>query len=180
MEERVTHARCLLCLSAPKHGLQASWRADADSLACEGLCDYNGPALLAYNDAVFTEADLDSISHVGRSVKRSQIGKTGRFGIGFNSVYHLCDVPSFVTGSNLVIFDPHTDILGVSAQNPGLKADFVSSQLRLKRPDQCAPYEVFGCDMTHYFPGTLFRLPLRTEAMASRSRLSKQARAGPP
>ena len=36
-----------------------------------------GPALLVRNDAVFTEADFQSISRVGDSVKRGQAGKTG-------------------------------------------------------------------------------------------------------
>lgn len=30
----------------------------------------------------------------------------GRFGVGFNAVYHLTDLPSFVSGSSLVLFDP--------------------------------------------------------------------------
>lgn len=42
-----------------------------------------------------SQEDFTSISRVGDSVKKTQIGKTGRFGIGFNSVYHLTDVPSF-------------------------------------------------------------------------------------
>lgn len=70
-------------------------RPTQDSLAYERLAGFQGPALLAYNDAVFTQDDFTSISRVGDSVKRTQIGKTGRFGIGFNSVYHLTDVPSF-------------------------------------------------------------------------------------
>jgi len=36
-----------------------------------------GPALLVRNDAVFSEADFQSISRVGDSVKRGQAGKTG-------------------------------------------------------------------------------------------------------
>lgn len=44
---------------------------------------------------MFSQEDFASISRVGDSVKRTQIGKTGRFGIGFNSVYHITDVPSF-------------------------------------------------------------------------------------
>lgn len=33
-----------------------------------------------YNDGVFSEADMASISRVGDSGKRAQAGKTGRFG----------------------------------------------------------------------------------------------------
>lgn len=51
--------------------------------------------------------DFDSISRIGDSGKREEAGKTGRFGIGFNSCYHLTDLPCFVSGAHLVMFDPH-------------------------------------------------------------------------
>jgi hypothetical protein len=34
-----------------------------------------------------------------------------RFGLGFNAVYHLTDLPSFVSGQHLVLFDPHAKYL---------------------------------------------------------------------
>ena len=34
-------------------------------------------------------------------------GKTGRFGLGFNTVYHVTDVPMFASGDHVVMFDPH-------------------------------------------------------------------------
>lgn len=52
-----------------------------------------GPALYAYNDAVFTVEDWSGIQEIARSRKRDDPLKVGRFGIGFNSVYH-------VTGEN--------------------------------------------------------------------------------
>ena len=39
-------------------------------------------------------------------------------------------------------------------------------------PDQFSPYELFGNKVGTRFPGTLFRLPLRTPAQAKLSRLS--------
>lgn len=89
-----------------------------------------GPALYAYNDSEFDEADFESISNIGDSVKRGKAGKTGRFGVGFNSCYHLTDLPSFVSGRHLVMFDPHATFLpNVSAANPGKKIDFVASKV---------------------------------------------------
>lgn len=35
------------------------------SVAFEGLADFQGPALLVYNDATFSEADFESISRIG-------------------------------------------------------------------------------------------------------------------
>ena len=48
-----------------------------------------GPALYAFNDAAFTEEDWEGIQRAGRSIKQDDPTKVGRFGIGFNSVYHV-------------------------------------------------------------------------------------------
>lgn len=39
------------------------------------LAPFQGPALLVYNDAVFSDKDFTSISRIGDSVKREQKGK---------------------------------------------------------------------------------------------------------
>lgn len=61
-----------LCLDRRKHG--------TDSLLSNKLSQWQGPALLAYNNAVFSEEDFASISRIGDSKKHSQAWKTGRFG----------------------------------------------------------------------------------------------------
>lgn len=48
-----------------------------------------GTALYVYNDAVFTGEDWNGIQEIARSRKREDPLKVGRFGIGFNSVYHV-------------------------------------------------------------------------------------------
>lgn len=53
------------------------------------VCFCKGPALYAYNNAAFTDEDWEGIQLAGRSVKRNDPNKVGRFGIGFNSVYHI-------------------------------------------------------------------------------------------
>jgi len=60
------------CLDHRVHG--------TDSLLCEELKEWQGPALLAYNNSQFTEEDFVSISRIGDSQKRVQPWKTGRFG----------------------------------------------------------------------------------------------------
>ena len=54
-----------------------------------GLALYQGPALLAYNDAQFTDEDWEGIQNLQRSIKAEDPFKVGKFGIGFNSVYHI-------------------------------------------------------------------------------------------
>lgn len=61
-----------LCLDRRTHGV--------DSLLSGTLAQWQGPALLAYNDAVFTEEDFVSISRIGGSAKHDKAWKTGRFG----------------------------------------------------------------------------------------------------
>ncbi|XP_057477891.1 uncharacterized protein LOC130765480 [Actinidia eriantha] len=156
-----------LCLDRRLHG--------SDSLLSEKLAQWQGPALLAYNNAQFTEEDFVSISRIGGSTKHAQAWKTGRFGVGFNSVYHLTDLPSFVSGKYVVLFDPQGVYLpNVSLANPGKRIEYVTSSAISLYKDQFLPYCAFGCDMRIPFPGTLFRFPLRNADQASNSKLSKQ------
>lgn len=59
---------------------------------------FTGTALYVYNDAVFTTEDWNGIQEIARSRKREDPLKVGRFGIGFNSVYHI-------TGEKRVCYD---------------------------------------------------------------------------
>jgi sacsin len=42
-------------------------------------------------------------SNLQRYLTFVDLTQTGRFGIGFNSIYHLTDVPCLLTGNNLGI-----------------------------------------------------------------------------
>ena len=53
------------------------------------LAAYQGPALISANDAMFSEQDWEGIQSLQQSIKADDPFKVGRFGIGFNSVYHL-------------------------------------------------------------------------------------------
>jgi len=81
---------------------------NAKLIASTSLVQFQGPSLLVYNDAVFTKEDFKSIQRIGDSLKKTSDTKTkiGRFGIGFNAIYHLTDLPSFVSSTSLVMFDP--------------------------------------------------------------------------
>ena len=62
---------------------------DTMHLTTKHLEKFQGPALYAFNDAIFKPEDWDGIQNLMRSNKKSDILKVGRFGIGFNSVYHI-------------------------------------------------------------------------------------------
>lgn len=74
--------------------------------------------------------------------------QTGRFGIGFNSVYHVTDVPSFVSRDRICFFDPHADYLpAVSASNPGKMLHLTAPKVQqtiAAHPHQFAPYFLPG------------------------------------
>ena len=62
------------------------------NLPHSGLADFQGPALVAANDACFTDEDWQGIQRLQQSIKAEDPFKVGRFGIGFNSVYHITGV----------------------------------------------------------------------------------------
>ena len=41
-----------------------------------------GPALLVYNNAEFSEADFRSLARIGQASKIERLATTGRFGLG--------------------------------------------------------------------------------------------------
>ena len=95
--------------------------------------------------------------------------------VGFNSVYHLTDLPSFVSDKYVVLFDPQGVYLpNVSSSNPGKRIEYVTSSAISLYKDQFFPYCAFGCDMETPFAGTLFRFPLRNADQAATSKLSRQ------
>ena len=50
---------------------------------------FQGPSLMAFNNTRFSENDFNSIKTIEKSEKHDKPNKIGKFGLGFNSVYHL-------------------------------------------------------------------------------------------
>eukprot|EP01049_Picozoa_sp_SAG25_P009302 SAG25_NODE_911_length_4794_cov_1.302449_1_plen_1090_part_00 len=145
------------------------------SLLHPEMATWQGPALYIYNDSTFSAADYRNLSQIGQGSKLDKMGATGRFGLGFNAVYHFTDVPSFVSGDHLVFFDPHCRYLpNTSASSPGLKIKLSQSQLLSQFPDQFQPYTHFGCTCQGRFEGTLFRFPLRSPSAAKVSEIKSK------
>ncbi|XP_077862780.1 sacsin-like, partial [Saccoglossus kowalevskii] len=57
------------------------------SLLTPNVSEFQGAALYCYNDSVFDEDDWKSIQSVQQSIKKKDPMRTGRFGLGFVSVY---------------------------------------------------------------------------------------------
>jgi sacsin len=147
----------------------------SSSLLSPKMSEWQGPALYVYNDAVFSEEDFLNLSQIGQGSKLDKMAATGRFGLGFNAVYHFTDLPSLVSGEHIVIFDPHAKFLpGISSQQPGLKIAFLQQDVCAQFPDQFEPYKFYGCDLKSRYEGTLFRFPLRSTATAKRSEIKRE------
>ncbi|KAM8903453.1 sacsin isoform 3-T5 [Spinachia spinachia] len=140
-----------------EYGVESLWSPDT--------AQYQGTALYVYNDAVFTVEDWNGIQEIARSRKREDPLKVGRFGIGFNSVYHITDAPSIFSGDQIAMLDPHQTLFGVheSGQCWNMKTDMKEIT---ELADQFTPYfGIFGSSEKTVkdgsFLGTLFRFPLR-------------------
>jgi sacsin len=133
-----------------------------------------GPALLFFNDSVFTEDDFDRIQEIYRSGKVRAADKTGQFGKGFNTVYNVTDWPSFVTGERVAFFDPHCSLVpGADRVNPG--RSWTLAECWDQYPDLLAPFGAAGLKPgSTRFEGTIFRLPFRTAQQAPHSEISRK------
>uniref|UniRef100_G3NSI2 HEPN domain-containing protein n=1 Tax=Gasterosteus aculeatus aculeatus TaxID=481459 RepID=G3NSI2_GASAC len=174
---------------------------DAGAKACKFLVDFRvhkdspeslidpdmtlcqGPCLWAFNNEQFTAEDWKNIVRVGSASKENKMEKIGKFGLGFNTVYHVTDVPSILSGNSLLILDPNVTHLKKHIKvntNPGIKLDLSQKRLFHCFPGQFGPYErIFDCNFkrdgpTEPYAGTLFRLPFRTEEEASKSEISSK------
>ena len=148
----------------------------ADKVFDDKWKELNGPALLVYNDKPFTQRDLEGIQNLGEGSKGNDPNKTGKYGVGFNCVYHVTDTPTFLTtvegrGKYLCVLDPHCRyVSGASPEYPGQMFE-VDNSLVDDFPD------VFSCYMSgepSLSPdqGTMFRLPLRNRRMAQSSEIT--------
>ena len=116
-----------------------------------------GPAMVVYNDAIFSEDDFKSLCRMDEGSKGSKTTMIGKYGLGINCVYHWTDLPMILSDRFLVILDP----LGV-ATSGGISFKYADPVLQQQFPDLLRPFERYhGFDRTKPFPGTLFRFALR-------------------
>uniref|UniRef100_A0A4W5NYG8 Sacsin/Nov domain-containing protein n=1 Tax=Hucho hucho TaxID=62062 RepID=A0A4W5NYG8_9TELE len=153
----------------------------ADSLIDQGMSLCQGPCLWAFNDELFTEDDWKNIVKLRSASKENKVEKIGKFGLGFNAVYHVTDIPSILSGKGLLILDPNVTHLQKHMQNKanaGIKLDLSRKKLLHRFPGQFRPYEhIFDCNLSKkstqkFYQGTLIKLPFRTREEAVKSEIS--------
>ena len=145
------------------------------SLFSPQLAEVQGDAFWFYNNAEFTENDFESIVRLGGRHKSKKSGVIGKFGLGFNAVYNITDLPSIMSGEKIAIFDPNLKYLAKQIKDqskPGVLINLNAKKSNMKNyVDQFKPYRgIFGCNYIENnvisknnfnFKGTLFRFPFR-------------------
>uniref|UniRef100_A0A1I8GVE8 SAC domain-containing protein n=1 Tax=Macrostomum lignano TaxID=282301 RepID=A0A1I8GVE8_9PLAT len=143
------------------------------------MADCQGPCLWAHNDAQFTDDDFKNLLSLGGATKEAQAAKVGKFGLGFNAVYNLTDVPAVLSGCQLQLLDPHGEKRAAASWRRLNFSKEAGRRMLAKYPHQFAPYTgVMGCgpDLgAEPYPGTLIRLPLRTQEQAGESQICQRA-----
>ena len=142
------------------------------------MCEAHGPALIVHNNSTFSDEDFENIQKLAGATKQDKHLKIGKFGVGFCSVYHITDVPSFVSRERLYIFDPTLQHLKKAVKNPaqpGKRVNYLTKVIQKSK--QLEPYQdLFGFDSSSKYKGTMFRLPFRT----THSELSSTCYSSPP
>lgn len=166
--------KCAFLVDFRTHRYGPEELIDSDMSLCQGPC------LWAFNNETFKEDDWANIVRVGSASKEDKMEKIGKFGLGFNTVYHVTDIPSILSGNQLLILDPNVTHLKTHIKqksNPGIRLNLTQQRLFKCFPGQFGPYNrIFNCDFTEQKPyaGTLIRLPFRTEEEAVTSEISKR------
>ncbi|KAF9209298.1 hypothetical protein BGZ59_010179 [Podila verticillata] len=150
---------------------------DSKQLFDPGMQAYQGPALLTGNDSLFELGNFKFLWTLAASGKKDHEPKIGKMGIGFHSVYHMTDTPSFISGDKMVILEPHMRIFRDLLYPGRIQESFTHQGKGMREfPGQL---ELFAAkeviDFSQPYNGTIFRFPLRTEAQAEVSELSKSA-----
>ncbi|TFK17335.1 hypothetical protein FA15DRAFT_661518, partial [Coprinopsis marcescibilis] len=124
---------------------------------------YDCPSVLVYNNSVFSDQDFEGIcrTHVGG--KGQNLHSIGQFGLGVLTMFHVAEIAIVISGSYALFIDPSKTHLPIASRT-ALKLPL--KDLLSWYPDHLAPLQgldLFNIDnMTGYYHGTLFMLPLRS------------------
>ena len=157
-------SRMLKTLIVP-HGSVQFWicsttqRSTFERITLGGL-GLQGPAILFYDNGGFEERDWKSLQSFYKSEKKHSPSEVGKYGMGSRSFFHIGDVIQIVSGTKFAELDPDERVS--SNGRYGARIDFESELFGGKKfseayPDECAPFNFFGCTMDTPFDGTIIR-----------------------
>ena len=149
-----------ICYDARTHN------TPSERLLYPGMAECHGPALVVHNDASFTDEDFQNIQKLAAATKEDKPLKIGKFGVGFCSVYHITDVPSFVSQDSMFIFDPTLKHLKKEIKNPARPGKKIKFTERIvTSSQQLEPFAgLYNFHSSRCYDGTMFRFPFRTSS----------------
>ncbi|CAI2168403.1 20444_t:CDS:2 [Funneliformis geosporum] len=118
-----------------------------NSLLCDEMKSWQGPAILIFNNAMFKTTDFDSLMQIRVGGKQDDDTKIGKHGLGFNSCYHFTDVPSLISGDSVAFLDPQEKFLprNHGKTQRGIIGPFPKNGIGgYSEKDQLVPYEPFN------------------------------------
>ncbi|KAF9050843.1 hypothetical protein BDZ89DRAFT_1057267 [Hymenopellis radicata] len=123
------------------------------------------PALLIYNDGLFEEKDFQGLIRIGTGGKEDRGDTIGQFGSGALTMFHVSECPMIISGDKVLFVDPCQRFFPGHFKKQNVVLCRLES-VKLLYPDHVeAVNGLFGFDMsTSFYPGTIFRLPLRQAA----------------
>jgi hypothetical protein len=99
-----------------------------------------GPSIIVFDDGNMTKQNVEAIQEISAGNKTEDPCNTGKYGLGFNSVYHIAKTPILVARDAVNIFDSWELLCdwtgrsarpGFSMYAPECKEDFASLLTRL-------------------------------------------------
>ncbi|KAJ6510488.1 hypothetical protein C8R45DRAFT_1088650 [Mycena sanguinolenta] len=137
------------------------------------------PALVMYNNGVFSSKDFEGICRTGIGGKEGRTNTIGQFGLGVLSMFHFTEVAMIVSGAHVLFLDPSKTHLPIQG-----RASLLLPLEQIKRwyPDHLSCLDGlydFHADRVSHYNGTLFRLPLRNSSHISPHSILTTARITP-
>ena len=152
------------------------------------------PSLSVFNNKGFSEEDIKGIQKLSVGGKINDQNTIGKFGLGFNSVYHITDAPSFIThqqdetGLHFCCFDPFLKYTKTNLKRKDVlkkrgKRFCIEPQNFAKFEDQLFPFTfdqfrdepILACLSTSirsYGDFSVFKFPLDIEKFPSTKHIS--------
>jgi sacsin len=124
-----------------------------------------GPAFCCYNDKTFSENDFEALKDMGMGNKSGDTSKIGKYGVGFNTVYHLTNAPQILSNlNNYIIFDPLCKHFpDLDTDSPGWRISSDKENPLKEYKDVLDSFIGSFKDQKGLLNGTMFRFALRTK-----------------
>ncbi|KAG6915771.1 hypothetical protein DXG01_009887 [Tephrocybe rancida] len=94
--------------------MDATLPSSSHRVLARSLAEFSdGPSLVLYNNAIFTDDDFVGICQTGVGGKSRRRDTIGQFGFGALTMFHLTDFAMIVSASSVLFLDPSKELLPI-------------------------------------------------------------------